>query len=194
MIDKKIQEIISKTKGESISSKLIFDGGFVKVYKEQYRLPDGRVIEKERVSKNNDKEAAIVVTRTKDNKYLIVFQNRVNNNVSAEFPSGYVEVGEDVVEGAKREVLEETGYIIKNAKVIDTFVPNIGTESTRIHIVYGTDAVKEKDQSLDKDEFINYYLFSFEELEYLVNNNVIQSGGNKLAFAHLKEILNEEKK
>ena len=54
--------------------------------------------------------------------------------------------------------------------------------------------MKEKLQSLDKDEFINYYLFTFDELKYLIENNYIISGGNKLAFFHLKEILNNENK
>jgi ADP-ribose pyrophosphatase len=194
MIENTIKEIINKTKGKKLSSDLLFDGGFVKVYKEQYQLPEGKIISKEKVSKNNDKEAAIVITRTIDDKYLIVFQNRVDNNVSAEFPSGYIEKGEDVLEAAKREVLEETGYSIKKAILIDTFIPNIGTENTKIHIVYGKEAEKTQDQSLDEDEYINYYLFSFKELEYLINSNYIQSGGNKLAFSHLKEILNEEEK
>lgn len=192
MFEEKIKDIINKTKGENLSSEMIFDGGFVKVFKEEYKLPDGRVISKERVSKNNDKEASIVITRTIDDKYLIVFQNRVNNNVSLEFPSGYVEPGEDIVKASIREVEEETGYSVKDAKLIDSFIPNIGTESTKIHIVYASGAKKVKEQDLDSDEYINYFLFSYDELQYLIDHDYIQSGGNKLAFFHLKEIINGE--
>ena len=192
MIDKEINEIINRTKAEQLSSKMVFDGGFIKVFEETIKLPDGRIIKKNRVSKNNDKEAAIVITRTVDDKYIIVFQNRVDNNVSAEFPSGYVESGEDIVEASVREVLEETGFTVNEAYLIDSFIPNIGTENTKIHIVYANGATKEKNQSLDKDEFINYHLFNFNELQYLIDNNYIQSGGNKLAFYKLKEILDKE--
>ena len=94
-IKERLDKLINDTKGTILSHEKIFDSGFIKIYKEEYKLPDGRVINKQRISKNDGKNAAIVITRTIDNKYLIVFQNRVNNNVSAEFPSGYIEPNED---------------------------------------------------------------------------------------------------
>lgn len=193
MLEKRLEQIIMNTKGELVSSDKIFDGGFVKVFKEDYKLPDGRVITKQRISKNDDKDAAIIITRTVDDKYLVVFQNRVNNIVSAEFPSGYIEPGEDVATGALREVEEETGYISNSAEILDTMIPNIGTESAKVHIVYVKDASKKHDQELDSDEFINYELFTFEELQFLIDNKFMQSSGNKLAFYHLKDILSLEK-
>lgn len=188
----KLDLIVKNTKGKLLSTDKIFDGGFVKVYKEEYSLPDGRVITKQRISKNNDKDAAIVITRTKDDKYIIVFQNRTNNIVSAEFPSGYIEPNEDVLEGARREILEETGYYVnkKDIKLLDTVIPNIGTETSKVHIIYANNAYKKSSQSLDEDEFINYELFSFDELKYLIDNGYIVSSGNKLAFYHLREIIN----
>ncbi len=189
----KLESIINNTRGIRLSKDIIFDGGFVKVYKESYKLPDGRIITKQSVSKNNDKAAAIIITRTIDDKYIIVFQNRVNNVVSAEFPSGYIEENEDVDVGSLREVLEETGYYSEEAELIDTSIPNIGTGNSLVHIVYVKNAVKRKDQSLDDDEYINYELFTFDELKYLIDNNYIQSSGNKLAFYKLKEILEKEK-
>ena len=189
MIESKIKSIIEKTKADLLSRKQIFDSSFIKVFEEKYKLPDGRIISKQSVSKNNGKEAVIVITKTIDNKFLLVFQNRVENVVSIEFPSGYIEDKEEITEAAKREVLEETGYLIENIKLIDTFIPNIGTESSKIYIVYGENAKKINNQELDDDEYINYYLFSYEELEYLIKKNYIQSGGNKLAFFHLKEII-----
>ena len=163
------------------------------MFEEEYKLPDGRIITKESVSKNNGKDASIIITRTIDNKYLIVFQNRVDNIVSAEFPSGYIEPGEDVLSGSLREVLEETGFVSNEAYLLDTIIPNIGTESAKIHIVYVKNAEKKQSQSLDSDEFINYELFTFEELSYLIDNQFMQSSGNKLAFYHLKDIIQENK-
>ena len=190
MIKEKVDEIINKTRGERLSRKEIFAGNFIKVFEEKYKLPNDKIVTKESVVKNNNKDAVIVITRTIDDKYLLVFQNRIDNIVSIEFPSGYVEENEDILCAAKREILEETGFSIKSISLIDTFIPNIGTENGKIHIVYASGAEKIKEQSLDNDEFINYYLFSFEELKYLVEENYIISGGNKLAFYHLKELEN----
>ena len=189
----RIENIIKNTKGIRLSKDLLFDGGFVKVYKEVYKLPDGKEITKESVSKNNGKAAAIIVTRTIDDKYIIVFQNRVDNVVSAEFPSGYIEENEDVVKGSLREVLEETGYYSEEAYLIDTSIPNIGTGNSLIHIVYVKNAIKKQDQNLDEDEYINYELFTLDELKYLIDNNYMQSSGNKLAYYKIKERLEKEK-
>lgn len=193
MLKEKIDNIIKKTKAERLNKKMIFDGGFIKVFKEDYKLPDGRVITKESISKNNNKDAAIILTRTLDNKYLVVFQNRVNNIVSAEFPSGYIEDDEEPIKGALREVKEETGFISDKAVILDKFIPNIGTESAFTYVILVLDAEKKEKQDLDDDEYINYELFTFDELKYLLDNGYIQSSGNKLAFYHLKEYLSNNK-
>ena len=189
MDKERIDNIIKKTKGEKLKSELIFDSVFIKIFKEDYKLPDNRIITKQRISKNNDKDAAIVITRTIDDKYLVVFQNRVDNIVSAEFPSGYIEKDENVLEGALREVKEETGFISNDAKILDTCISNIGTECTKLHIVYVNNAKKEYAQDLDSDEYINYELFTFDELQELIDNNYIMATSNKLAFYYLKELL-----
>ena len=41
------------------------------------------------------------------------------------------------------------------------------------------------------DEFINYELFTWDELTYLFDNHIIMSGGNRLAYLHIKNILNK---
>ncbi len=187
----RIDEIIKKTKGVKTGSKMIFDGGFIKVFEEGYTLPDGRNIVKQRVQKNNGKDAVVIITRTSDDKYIMVFQNRVDNIVSCEFPSGYVEKDEDILLAALRELEEETGFVAKEAKEIDTFMSSIGTENSVIHLVYIDNAKKEKDQNLDSDEYINYELFTFDELTYLFDTHVIMGGGNRLGYFHLKELRNK---
>lgn len=189
MLKDRVEEIVKNTKGTKLKSDIVFDSGFIKIYKEQYKLPDNRIIEKQRIVKNNGKDAAIVVTRTKDDKYLLVFQNRVDNIVSAEFPSGYIEENEDVIDGALRELKEETGYSSKDAKILDSCIASIGTESTKLYIVFVDNAEKEFNQDLDEDEYINYELFTYLELEELINNHFIQGTSNRLAFHLLKEII-----
>ena len=189
----RIDEIIKRTKGIKNSSELIYDAGFIKLYKENYTLPDGRNINKLRVSKADGRDACVVIARTIDDKYLMVFQNRTDNIVSCEFPSGYVEKGEDVVKAGLRELAEETGYVGDSGIEIDSFISSIGTENSTIHLVYVKDVKKEKEQELDEDEYINYELFTFDELTYLFDNNIIRSGGNRLAYYHIKEIIDKEK-
>lgn len=193
MLEDNIKKIISKTKGERVSQDLAYDGSFIKVYKEKYIYPNGKNVVKERIVKNKGKNATIVITRTIDNKYILVVQNRVDDNVSVEFPSGYIEENEDVEKGAEREVLEETGYIGDKAEVLDSVISSIGTENSKTYISFIDNAKKEKNQKLDEDEYVNYIEVTFDELKYLIDKKYILSSSNKLAYYYLKELLERKK-
>lgn len=47
--------------------------------------------------------------------------------VSVSFPSGYLEEGESPYEAALRELKEETGYIPKYIKLLDSFYQDEGS-------------------------------------------------------------------
>ncbi len=193
MLKNVVDDVINKTRAELLIREKVYDGGFVEVYEEKYKLPNDKIITKNSIVKNSNKDASIVITRVDNDKYLLVFQNRVNDTVSIEFPSGYIEEGENVIDGSIREVYEETGYLLSDGELVDTFIPNIGSESAKVHIVYLKNLVSKNKQKLDEDEYINYMEFTFDEINYLIENNYIQSGGNKLAFFYLKDILAKEK-
>lgn len=193
MLKNVVDDVINKTRAELLIREKVYDGGFVEVYEEKYKLPNDKIITKNSIVKNSNKDASIVITRVDNDRYLLVFQNRVNDTVSIEFPSGYIEEGENVIDGSIREVYEETGYLLSDGELVDTFIPNIGSESAKVHIVYLKNLVSKNKQKLDEDEYINYMEFTFDEINYLIENNYIQSGGNKLAFFYLKDILAKEK-
>lgn len=65
-------------------------------------------------NKNNDTNKVSKVIITKDNKILLL-QKR---NGKFELPGGHIEVGESAINGAKREVKEETGLDVMNLKKI----------------------------------------------------------------------------
>ena len=48
---------------------------------------------------------------------------------------------------------------------------------------------KNYSQNLSDDEYIKYDTFTFDEMEELINDNIINSGGTKLAFYKLTKIL-----
>ena len=110
-LDNKINNLINDTRAEKINIKELYKGNFITLFEEDYRLPNGEVMKRERIRKNNGKEAVIIVAKTDDDRYLLVVQNRINGITSVEFPSGYIEEGETIIEAANRELMEETGYI-----------------------------------------------------------------------------------
>ena len=143
-LKKKINKIINDTKAEFLGFDILYKGEFINLIKEYYKLPDDRIITRERIVKNNNKQAVIIVARTEDNKYILVVQNRINSSI--------------------------------------------------VNIVVANNCIKTNKQNLGKNEYINYYEFTFQELEELFNNNIINSVGNKLAFYKLSSINFNDKK
>ena len=114
----------------------------------------------------------------------MTFQTRINDKIIAEFPSGYIEDGEDVIEAAKRELKEETGYVSDNVTILDESYYSVGIDNSVCCIVRMKNCVKAFD--VNPNENLAYGLFSEEELKYLLNNNIMSGSLNKLAYHSLQ--------
>lgn len=188
LLYKKINNLFCETKAEYISSKTLYNGRFIKLISETYKLPNNKFIYRERIEKNNNKEAVIIISITKENNFILVVQNRINELISIEFPSGYVENNEAIEEAANRELLEETGYISNDIVVIDSYCSQLGIDASIVNIVLAKNCIKINEQNLGEHEYINFDEFSFDELCILVKENYLNGCGNKLAFYKLLDI------
>lgn len=181
-LENKIKGMIKDTKAEQINVRELYKGRFITLLEEDYKLPNGNIIQRERIRKNNGKEAVIIVGRTNEDKYLLVVQNRINGIVSVEFPAGYVEDGENVLFAAKRELLEETGYTSDDMYLLDSYRSSLGIDGSTINIVVANNVSLVSEQNLDESEYINYDLFTLEEIGELIDNHYINGAGNRLAY------------
>ena len=181
----KVDGLIDSTKAKYIDSKLLYKGKFIHLVEEDYLLPNNAIMKRERIIKNNGKQSVIIIAITSDDKYILVSQNRINEMTTLEFPSGYVEDGEDIINASMRELLEETGYISDDIRQIDSYYTNLGIDGSIVNIVVAYNAIKVREQNLGKYEYINYDEFTFDELQELIKGSYINGGGNKLAFYEL---------
>ena len=67
-----------------------------------------------------------------------------------------IEEGEDPLECAKRELLEETGYKAGKFTKLGQFSPNPALFSNQVHIYLAEDLEHVADQKLDDDEVLKY--------------------------------------
>ena len=80
---------------------------------------------------------AVVILLDKDNKVL--FEVRADDGY-LDFPGGSVDMGEEVIEAAKRELYEETGLIADELELFDVYSGPI-TKYTYFNqdVIYGVD-------------------------------------------------------
>lgn len=84
--------------------------------------------------------------------------------LSVEFPGGVIERGERPEDGARRELLEETGFSAGTLLHLGSFNPNPALFSNKFHVFMARDLVREKEQSLDSDEFVHCVRISQKEV------------------------------
>jgi 8-oxo-dGTP pyrophosphatase MutT (NUDIX family) len=104
------------------------------------------------------------------NYFVMVRQWRHGiQTISLEFPGGVIEWGEDPFTGARRELLEETGYSAAKVEKLGELSPNPAIMSNRVHFFLGTELTNSGTQNLDNDEFV--------EIELIPEENVIRAMG-----------------
>ena len=184
MLLEKITKLYDKVKGKLTKEEILYSGYFINLIKEVYSLPNNKTITREKIVKNGGKDSVIIVATDSNGDYILTFQTRINDKIIAEFPSGYIENGEDVIETAKRELKEETGYVSDNVTLLDESYYSVGIDNSVCCIVRMKNCVKAF--NVNPNENLTYGIFTEEELKYLLNNNIMCGSLNKLAYYSLQ--------
>jgi len=112
----------------------------------------------------------------KNNKILVVSQNRFPNETDIEIPSGNIEKNETPLKTAHREFLEETGFKAKKMVPLVTFYTTIGYSTQKIFCFVAKDFVKITEPNLDQDELLKPKLIEFNKLmKMAMNGKIIDS-------------------
>jgi 8-oxo-dGTP pyrophosphatase MutT (NUDIX family) len=144
----------------------VFKGEIFDVYQWQQKMFDGS-FETFEMLKRSDTVKIIAI---KDSKIVICEEQQPNTNVFFDVPSGRHDVeSESELDGAKREVLEETGMSFSSWKLISVEQPHTKIDWF-VYIFLATDFIDQTEQNLDAGEKINVHLKSFEETIRLAND------------------------
>ena len=106
-----------------------------------------------------------VLAFTKNQELVLIKQYRHGvQDVLWEIPGGVVEDDEDPLGGAKRELLEETGYTASEFIQVGKIYPNPSFQTNTMYCFIALNAQKVAKQNLDEGEDIEVYLVPLDEL------------------------------
>lgn len=117
----------------------------------------------------------IVQVDGRDNFLLVRQYRHGSDSITLEFPAGMVDPGEDILETAKRELLEETGYRSHSIERVATVNPNPAFMTNNTSTFIARDLTKVAEQSLDHHEEIDIITMDIDEFDKLVGGDLVNS-------------------
>ena len=146
---------------EKITSQPLFKGKLLYAICDTVRLPDGSEATREYIKHPG---AVLIIPQLPDGRLLLERQFRYPlDRVFIEFPAGKLEIGEDPLLCAQRELLEETGYSAASWEFLGVLHPIISYTDEEIKIYLAKDLTAGEKQ-LDEGEFLESITLSMSEL------------------------------
>lgn len=188
MRKEKLEELksyIEELKTVEVLEQKQISEGFLSLEEITVRLNNGKVLKRNKLLKGKEKKdgnAAIILPITTEGNVLLTVQPRISTEmtVGVELPAGYIEEGEEGIFAAQRELEEETGYIPKKLEFLTDYYQDQGCSGALNECFLATGCKKQKEQHLDKDEFIHYFECTYEEMLELIDLKYIRDAGSKI--------------
>ena len=96
------------------------------------------------------------------------------DSIEWEIPAGGIEKGESVLETARREVIEETGYEPTGLQMFYTFYPFIGMSNKVFHIAICQPTGTQEE--FDRNEVRSVRWFTRDEIRKLIKDKKLKDG------------------
>jgi ADP-ribose pyrophosphatase len=170
--------VVVNPKAELLSSEVVWEGKLFRVLHDKLIEPDGNTEERD-IIRHNGSVVILALDSSKSKKDPWVVMERQYRHAAEQFlwelPAGKLEAGEDPLEGAKRELVEETGYAAKKWKPLTEYFASPGFlgESMKVFLAEGLVA---GDARPEEDERIEMRLVRFSDVLKMIDKGMILDG------------------
>ena len=158
---------------KTLSSEYLFKETWFTVRKDVCEKPDGNIVDPYYVFEFPEWATAFPITE--EGKIIMVRQYRhALGDVCIELPGGCVDPKDlSHEDGIRRELLEETGYVFKEAHYLGKISANPSTNNNLMHMFLARGGKKVAEQALDGNEEIEVELMSVKEVKKLLKENKV---------------------
>jgi len=156
-----------------IESRDVYRGKLLHVKEDDVRLPDGRASRREYIVHPG---AAVMLAMPDQHTVVLERQFRypVGKHVY-ELPAGKIDPGEDPLDTAKRELLEETGYRAAEWRHLASLYPAVGYANERVEL-YLARSLEQVGRTLDEGEFLQVFTLPLAEaLDWVRSGRIVES-------------------
>jgi ADP-ribose pyrophosphatase len=153
-----------------LEGELVFSGRLLKVHRDRVRLPDGSEAVREYIRHPG---AVAIVALFADGRVLLERQFRYPlGRAFIEVPAGKLEPGEAHLATAKRELLEETGYVAAEWRRLGVIHNAIGYSDEGIEIWLAR-GLELREQQLAEGEFLEVFTVPLAEAQAMARDGRI---------------------
>ena len=165
---------------------MVYEGSFLKVARDQVRLPDGSEGIREYIRHPG---AVLIVPLLPGGRVLLERQYRYpQRREFIEVPAGKREQGEDPLQTARRELLEETGYVASEWRRIGVIHTAIAYSDEDIEMFVAS-GLEKRERKLDEGEFLELVEMPMAEALDMVRDGRITDVKSVAALLWVKNFL-----
>ena len=162
--------------------KTIFQGRFLNVNSADIRLPNGREINFEFIDHPG---AVLIIPFLSETRVVMIKQYRPSiGDYLYELPAGTIELGEELLACAKREIIEEIGYEAKTWENFGYIYPCPGYSNERIYIFKATELTPNNSLKQDDEECIEVKVFDKKMIKEFFQKGLINDSKTIAAFVY----------
>lgn len=182
---------------EELHRESIVTDQWIDFRKSAYRYPDGRVFEP--FYSYSRRDYTVIVASDEAGRYLCVRQFRQGiREVTTEFPAGGIEqsdgleygnkaAAENALDCARRELMEETGFVSDQWTHLITIPANATISDNYAYVFLAENCRKAGSQHLDETECLKMELRTAEEIEEMIRTGNFQQSVHVMAWLLAKE-------
>jgi ADP-ribose pyrophosphatase len=166
---------------KTLENNRIYENRWITLYQDKVQVTSsGNIIEYTWYKSPN---AVVIVPFLDDNTLVMIKQFRYPlQKILLEFPAGHVEDGENMMATAKRELLEETGYLTDAIEHVYSYHPSVSNSRQLVHIFKATELSKDKPRYESTEVITDIEIITICQLKNLIGEKKVENAGTLIAY------------